>query len=206
MKKASKRKTILVGVLITLIGLGVGVTIAYYSLIANVVNEFQTATYNINITESFNGTWGNKTVFVQSDDTTNSPVYLRFSYTESWSKKSGDTIGFASNKINSTTDSVTKYWSFDSNNNIFVQESDGWFYLTSVLEPYTRIQILDAIHLCGELDANNASYDPTIASKYAGYDYNLTIHYETIHANPDAAQEIWGKTATVGSGGSVTWS
>ena len=84
MKNRKFKPLIFVGIL-TVVCAVVGYTVAYYYSNIVVPNQFQSMTYNVQITEEdFNNTFGTKKVFFKNEEETNTPVVLRFNFNESW--------------------------------------------------------------------------------------------------------------------------
>ena len=81
LKKIFKSKSLLLlSVMIILITLSG--TIAYFINDFNVVDNINTRAYNINLTQTNQGSWGEKHVTLSNDEENDSPVIIRLSYTE----------------------------------------------------------------------------------------------------------------------------
>jgi len=190
MKKILKNKKIVILILFLLVG--VGATAAYYANKVSIENTFKTATYNVTLEEEFYSKWGTKKVSIINKKDTNTPVVLRVSYIEVWSKTVDSTLYTLSNTVNGEN-VVTKEWT-DAWTNDFIDGGDGWYYYTKTLNGGESVQILSSI-------AKNTS---VITSEYDSYDYYLTFDYEAVQASSDAVNEAWGKTPTI-NGDNVTW-
>ena len=103
MKKFNKKPLIFAGLLV-LVAL-VGYTIAYYYSEVVIPNRFQSMTYNVQVREEFNNTYGTKRVYFVNQEETNTPVVLRISYNEQF-RINGL---LQNNKVNGV-DRVTKTW------------------------------------------------------------------------------------------------
>ena len=186
MKNIKKKPLLFVGLLFVVVL--IGVTIAYYYSEIVIPNRFQTMTYNVNITEEFEGTFGTKAVSIVNQEQTNTPVVVRISYNEYWENH-------ASNVINGT-DSVTKTWTTAFLNDFQYNSSDGWYYYKKVLNPQSSVQILSSI----------AKSSAANTSEYTGVAYHLDFNFEAIQATEDAILGVWdGVEDVVISGGNITW-
>ena len=175
----------------------IGGTIAYFYQNINIPNQFKTMTYNINLTEEFNNDWGTKNVYITNNESSSTPVVLRISYNEIWSKTVNNNVSTLSNTINGNN-LVNKEWTSTFTND-FIDGSDGWYYYKLVLNPNETIQILKSIALNTNLIENTEYYND-----YREYNYNLIFNYEVIEAKTTTISEIWGKNASINNQ-SVTW-
>lgn len=194
--KNIKRKPLIFLLGILVLGI-VGGTFAYYYSEIAISNEFKTLTYNVQIEEEFNKTWGTKKVSFVNKEATNTPVVLRINYNESWRKEVNGTKLSLDNNVNGEN-AVTKNWTTAFTND-FVLGDDGWYYYKKTLNAKKSVQVLESITLNEDLISTSPYYD-----EYKDYDYELDFNFEAIQANTDAISEIWNKKATI-SGGNVTW-
>ena len=190
MKNKKFKPLIFVGIL-TVVCAVVGYTVAYYYSNIVVPNQFQSMTYNVQITEEdFNNTFGTKKVFFKNEEETNTPVVLRFNFNESW--------GNGVNNLINGTNVVTKTWT-DAFTNDFALGDDGWYYYKKVLNPQESVQVLESISRNDTLINSSPN-----RSEYVNSNYHLDINFEAIQATPEAVSEIWNKSITI-TGTSVTW-
>ncbi len=191
------KKKPLIFILLLLLTVAVGSTFAYYYNEVIIPNKFKAMTYSVAIEEVFNGTWGTKEVSIVNKEATNTPVVLRVSYNELWINNVDGSNVSLNNKLN-RQDVVTKNW---TNNfvNDFVKGDDGWYYYKKVLNAEEKVKILDSIELNEELIRNSLDYD-----KYKNNTYELDFNVESIQANEEAIESIWGKVVNI-SGNEVTW-
>ncbi len=190
MKNKKFKPLIFVGILMVVCAV-VGYTVAYYYSNIVVPNQFQSMTYNVQITEEdFNNTFGTKKVFFKNEEETNTPVVLRFNFNESW--------GNGVNNLINGTNVVTKTWT-DAFTNDFALGDDGWYYYKKVLNPQESVQVLESISRNDTLINSSPN-----RSEYVNSNYHLDINFEAIQATPEAVQEIWNKSITI-TGTSVTW-
>ena len=190
MKNRKFKPLIFVGIL-TVVCAVVGYTVAYYYSNIVVPNQFQSMTYNVQITEEdFNNTFGTKKVFFKNEEETNTPVVLRFNFNESW--------GNGVNNLINGTNVVSKTWT-DAFTNDFALGDDGWYYYKKVLNPQESVQVLESISRNDTLINSSPN-----RSEYVNSNYHLDINFEAIQATPEAVSEIWNKSITI-TGTSVTW-
>lgn len=191
------KKKPLIFILLLLLTVAVGSTFAYYYNEVIIPNKFKAMTYSVAIEEVFNGTWGTKEVSIVNKEATNTPVVLRVSYNELWINNVDGSNVSLNNKLN-RQDVVTKNW---TNNfvNDFVKGDDGWYYYKKVLNAEEKVKILDSIELNEEIIRNSLDYD-----KYKNNTYELDFNVESIQANEEAIESIWGKVVNI-SGNEVTW-
>ena len=190
MKNKKFKPLIFVGILMVVCAV-VGYTVAYYYSNIVVPNQFQSMTYNVQITEEdSNNTFGTKKVFFKNEEETNTPVVLRFNFNESW--------GNGVNNLINGTNVVTKTWT-DAFTNDFALGDDGWYYYKKVLNPQESVQVLESISRNDTLINSSPN-----RSEYVNSNYHLDINFEAIQATPEAVQEIWNKSITI-TGTSVTW-
>ena len=195
--KLIKNNKIIFVILLFLVILSIGGTIAYYYQNIVIPNEFQTLLYNVTIDEDFNNEWGTKKVYITNNEISNSNVLIRVNYNEIWSKKIGNTLVYLSNTINGTN-VVDKGWT-DTFSNDFIDGLDGWYYYKKLLAPNETIQILNSISLNNYLIEQNSEYE-----EYLDYNYKLIFNYEAIELNAVKVSNIWNKNITI-DGSNVTW-
>ena len=185
-----KKRKLIPLVLIILLILGLGIAYALY--------QFKSMTYNIVLEEEFYDTWGTKKITLTNRDPTNTPVVLRVSFNEIWSKTVQNQYLTLDNTVNGVN-VVQKNWTSTFLND-FILDNDGWYYYKKTLNPEQSIQILNSIALQESIIQTSQYYQ-----EYHNYDYELTFNYEAIQTTTQAIQSIWVKNATI-SGGNVTWS
>ena len=195
--KLIKNNKIIFVILLFLVILSIGGTIAYYYQNIVIPNEFQTLLYNVTIDEDFNNEWGTKKVYITNNEISNSNVLIRVNYNEIWSKKIGNTLVYLSNTINGTN-VVDKGWT-DTFSNDFIDGLDGWYYYKKLLAPNETIRILNSISLNNNLIEQNSEYE-----EYLDYNYKLIFNYEAIELNAVKVSNIWNKNITI-DGSNVTW-
>ena len=193
-----KKRKLIPLVLIILLILGLGIAYALYQSNITLPNEFKSMTYNIVLEEEFYDTWGTKKITLTNRDPTNTPVVLRVSFNEIWSKTIQNQYLTLDNTVNGVN-VVQKNWTSTFLND-FILDNDGWYYYKKTLNPEQSIQILNSIALQESIIQTSQYYQ-----EYHNYDYELTFNYEAIQTTTQAIQSIWGKNATI-SGGNVTWS
>ena len=129
--------------------------------------------------------FGKRKISFANEGANITPVLLRITYSETWSKADGTIISNISNGSNA----VTKIWTQDFLDD-FVEADDGWFYYEKVLQPESQVQVLTSIALSD--------------MGYAVYNYDLNFRFESVQADAEAANTLWGKTVTV-ENGAATW-
>ena len=197
-KKRKFKSMTLFFLLAILLIVTIGVTIAHYYEEVTFPNRFKSMTYDIQITQEFNNTWGSRKVYISNKDSSNTSVVLRINYDEIWSKQVDDSVVTLSNKINGTN-VVNKNWTSTFTNN-FVDGLDGWYYYKFILSPNNTIQILDSINLNTSLIENTPSYDD-----YLNYNYNLIVNYEAIEVNEEIISSEKKKNVVI-SENDISWS
>lgn len=175
------------GVFLVLI---IGVTLAYFSQEMSVVNTFKTMTYNVEMEEEFYNNWGTKEVTIYNRESTNTPVALRVSFSESWTKDD-QTLNNLVNGVNV----VNKTWSLDFIND-FILGDDGWYYYRKVLDGNSSVTLLESIALDSQIAQDY--------SEYTKYNYDLDFTYEAIQASVPAISELWGYNVSI-EDGDVFW-
>lgn len=166
----------------------IGITFAYYYAEVSVANKFKTMTYSVDMEEEFYNTWGTKKVTITNKEKTNTPVVLRISYNESFTKTIDGIVYNPSNKINNE-DVVIKGWT-NTFLNDFVLGDDGWYYYNKVLSPEESIIIIESINLNEDLINDTYEY-------YKDYDYELSFNYEAIQADTKAIKKLWNIDASI---------
>lgn len=194
--KKIKKKPLIYLLAVLLLGIA-GTTFAYYYSEVAIPNKFKAMTYNVQVEEEFNDTWGTKKVTFVNKETTNTPVVLRINYNESWRKEVNGIKLSLDNNVNGTS-AVTKNWTsaFTSD---FIAGDDGWYYYKKTLNANSSVQVLDSISLNESLISTSPYYDD-----YKSYTYELDFNFEAIQATSNAIKEIWGKNAVINEG-NVTW-
>lgn len=174
----------------------VSITYATFFSTSSIANRFESMKYDVTLEEEFDGTWGNKKVYVKNNEDA-TPVVVRVSYIEMWTYDVEGASLTLANQINGT-DVVTKGWT-NTWKNDFIDGGDGWYYYKKVLKPGETIQLLETIQI-----NENLIQDTLYGDDYHKYDYELTFSYEAIQATAKAVKNIWNKDITI-SGDNVTW-
>ncbi len=187
-----KNKPIIYLVLLILL-VGIGGTIAFQMFTGEFTNEFKTSAYNVEIEEEFYSKWGAKKVsFINNDGTA---VVIRVNYTESWEDSNGYALNNKVNKI----DVVNKMWTEEWLND-FILGQDGWYYYNKILSTGNRVRVLSEITLNEDLIKDTFDYN-----KYLTSDYELDFNYEAVQADKKAIKELWGHDVTI-TDNEIEWS
>lgn len=187
--------------------ISIGCVWAYWNGTLSHKNELVADSMNASIEETFTqGTppTGEVSKKVKFKNDSSAAAFLRIAYSECWTSGSGTDAVILSNKVNGT-DVATKNFDWTDWQN----GGDGWYYYKKVLPPgESSSQLLDKVTF--------PSYTGAYAD-YADADYQLYFRMELLQAsdsprtlnsddvNADSTQTVWGKEATIGSGGAVTW-
>lgn len=190
-----KKNILLIILLVFLIIISIGITVAYFYQNYTLPSQFKTMTYDVDISEEFNNDWGIKRVYITNNDTSNTNVVLRVKYIEIWSKIINNEKFVLSNTINGVN-VVNKTWT-NTFLNDFTDGLDGWYYYNLVLKPNDKIQLLESI----SLDSNISNTYP----EYLDYDYQLIFSYEVLELDNALISEIWNKNVDINNLG-VNWS
>lgn len=193
--KANKKPVIFI--LLLLVVIGVGTSIAYFYREVSIPNKFKTMTYNVGVEEEFYDDWGTKKVKFVNREATNVSVVLRINYNEIWKKKVDDVDVILNNNTNGKNN-VNKEWTkaFEDD---FIDGGDGWYYYKKILKGEEEVQVLNSVTLDEELIKLSPYYqDYKVAS------YELIFNFETIQADAKAVREIWDKNISIESD-DVTW-
>lgn len=174
----------------------ISITYATFFSTTSIANRFESLVYDVSLQEEFYDDWGTKKVYIKNNESA-TPVILRVSYVEYWSKEIDNELFTLPNKENNE-DIVIKNWT-DTWKNDFVLGDDGWYYYKKILNADTTIQLLESIELNEDLLASSPSAD-----SYNEYDYELTFRYESIQATEKAVKKLWDKDITI-NGDNVTW-
>ncbi len=178
-----KIKILLVIVLFLVIGT-IGGTVAYYTIIKEVKNEFQALTFNVDIEEDSSDGFGKKVVDIINKD--NTPVVVRVSYNEVWSKNDNQYGYFTLNNIVNGVNVVNKEWSTTWQYD-FILGQDGWYYYKKILNAGSRINLIKGISL-----NNDAILKSADRNDYLNYGYELNFGFEAIQATEEAVKDLWG--------------
>ncbi len=206
MEKKNKKSLIFL-VLLFVIGITVGGTIAYFSSRDTFSNEFNTGTYVIQSQERFEspddwtpGTTTDKEVIVTNKGTT--PAAVRVKLTESWKDADNNPLSLMDGDNNLAA--IINY-AFDKD--IKWAKSGNWYYYirplnqdestTSLLESITfnpNVSI-DATKDCTTDDTTHATTCTTETNGYGGGTYTLVVDIETCQY--DKYQEIWNTNVSI---------
>ena len=165
-------------------------TVAVYAVSRNtsiIQNELKVAGSGVRIIEDSVSGFGKKEVTFKNEGEDNATVLLRIAYSETWTNSDGTVV---SNVASNNANVVAKNWTTAFVNQ-FADGHDGWYYYAHTLAPGEEVKVLDSIALSD--------------SDYAKYDYDLSFRFEAIQADSTAATTLWGKAATIGNDGAVTW-
>ena len=190
-----KKNILLIILLVFLIIISIGITVAYFYQNYTLPSQFKTMTYDVDISEEFNNDWGIKRVYITNNDTSNTNVVLRVKYIEIWSKIINNEKFVLSNTINGVN-VVNKTWT-NTFLNDFTDGLEGWYYYNLVLKPNEQIQILESISLNNDLIQ--------LYTDYLDYDYQLIFSYEVLELDNALISEIWNKNVDINNLG-VNWS
>ena len=198
MEKKNK-KPILFLLLIAVVGIVVGGTLAYFTTTDTYTNIFNTGSYDIEMIETFvspdnwtPGTTTPKTIIATNHGTT--PAAVRVKLTPSWEDKKGDPLPL--------TDGTNEaaIINFNSNLNRKWVYQDGYYYYKRALnENQSTTTLLNSVTFNPEVTfdktrdcdtVNGVTTCTTTFNDYAGGKYTLKIDVET--AQFDKYQEIWG--------------
>jgi hypothetical protein len=183
------KKIFLAVALIALSGVAGAIVFTAFAVSRNttsIENNIKVATNGVKIVENSVSGFGQKEVSFLNDGAESAPVLLRIAYSETWTNSDGTIVS----NLSGNNNVVAKTWTTAFVND-FADGGDGWYYYKKVLNPETSVQVLSAIALSD--------------STYSKYNYDLAFRFESVQADATAANTLWGKTATIGNDGSVTW-
>lgn len=195
-RKKIKTKPMLFIVLLSTIIL-VGGTYAFFNNLEIFKQRFKTPTYNIELKDESNNTWGEKKITIINNAETNAPVVIRINYNETWSKNIDGNLDILNNQVNNTN-VVNKEWT-NAFLTDFIKGNDGWYYYKKVLQPNQQVQILNSIALNNELISTSPNYE-----KYTTYDYEIAFNYEAVQATPNAVLKAWNYNININDN-DITW-
>lgn len=189
------KKRSLIFILLLLLVVCVGTTYAVFYNAISIPNQFDVMTYNIKLEDDFNNQWGERNVKITNVDESNTPVILRISFNEMWSKNVGKSKSIISNVVDGKN-VVDKNWTDEFLNNFYLAD-DGWYYYSRVLNSKESVQILKSVNLNEDLIK-----DLDIYSKYKTYDYDLSFNYEALSADSDESliRSAWDKSIKIEGG------
>lgn len=183
------KKVFLAVALIALSGVAGAIVFTAFAVSRNttsIENNIKVATNGVKIVENSVSGFGQKEVSFLNDGAESAPVLLRIAYSETWTNSDGTIVS----NLSGNNNVVAKTWTTAFVND-FADGGDGWYYYKKVLNSEASVQVLSAIALSD--------------STYAKYNYDLAFRFESVQADATAANTLWGKTATIGNDGSVTW-
>ena len=194
-----KKKKTIIAIITLLLVVTVGATFAYFQSSSSFTNIFNTGTYRVVTTETFESptNWAPgqeipKTITSTNEGTINAAV--RVSFTEQWLDKNNQditsTISSGSAIINLDH---TSYW---------IQEGN-YYYYKYILEPeQTTKSFIKSVTLNPNLNSvectasqDGLTQDCSATSSVSGAKYILTITKETIQA--DKYQELWNTNVSI---------
>ncbi len=187
----------LVFIILLLSILLVGTTIALFTARRNVASQFQALTYDVDIDDNNPDTWGDRDVTITNNDKT--PVVLRVTYSETWSKQDSIQGYLILNNLVNGTNVVNKTWT-NTWTNEFTKGGDGWYYYKKVLDSNDSIKIIENVTINERLLRDNSLYD-----KYNNYDYELNFGIEAIQATEEAIKDLWGFDVSINEN-TISWS
>ena len=176
-----RKRSILFIILALTIGI-IGATIAFYNTYNANQSAYYAANYNVFLEQEWDGTWGDKNITIRNEGTT--PVVLRLSYKEAWSKEI-ENENILINNIYADNNVVNKDWS-----NTFLNDFtyyNGWYYYNKPLNSNESIVILNGVN---KIDTNG-SYN------YNDYNYELSFYYETVQSTKNAIKSLWNITPDI---------
>ena len=200
MKKDRKLLIIFVTIA-SLVLVGIGITIAYFSSRGEFVNQFKTAIYKVKATEQFEspegwtpGTETPKTVVVTNEGDV--PVRVRVSYTEKWETNTTPATLLPLQKEGQNVAVIN----FD-NASDWVKDGNYYYYKnilnknassSSFIKSVTFNPIVDLSVTCTQSNGGKTQTCASATDDYGNATYILKINVETIQA--DAATSVWGHT------------
>lgn len=197
MKNKIKVKPIIF-IIISILLIGLGTTLALYQNKYSFKDDFNSAALNVVIEDEFTSTpWcdiptAKKVSIVNHEE---SDVVIRVSYDEVWSKTLSDETVQISNLVNGEN-VVIKNWT-QAFLDDFTLKEDGWYYYNKVLKGNGSITILESIQLNNDLVSQSGD-------DYSSYDYELDFDFEALQNSEEAIKSVWGLTATI-QNDIVTW-
>lgn len=203
--KNKKVRLLIPFLLLAVLGLA-GTSFAWAKQEVSVENKLKAHTTEISIKEDFEPETGKKEVVFKNNGS--SSVFLRMTWTEYWETADGkilsNQIGGEEVATKKWTDAYTQQWK-EAN------PTDGWFYYTRILPAGgSTDKILTKVEFPKVYAGDLADYE--------GAEYHLYFQVEAVQAsdsagtlnsaqvNAYATWTTWHMTATVGDGGTVTWS
>ena len=199
----NKKVTILFILIASLILLGIGVTFAYYTSSADFENEFNTALYQTQATETFEspdnwmpGDTTPKTLTIKNTGNVN--VKARVCLTEEWTSHNGDTLPLEQNgnkaaiiNLANTSDWTYRLGCYEYNDVLEPNDTTSSF-----MESVTFNSLIEADLTCTTNTVGNST-TRSCTSSGNGYDnatYTLTLRAETVQANK--VEEVWPNPIT----------
>lgn len=190
-KKTRNKKQLLVLPIVAGVAIvaAISISVVYaYSHNTSVINNgMKLAGSGVTIIEDSDEGFGKKEITFKNQGEGNATVLLRIAYSETWTRNDGSVV---SNVNSSNANVVTKTWTSAFTDD-FEDGHDGWYYYKKTLPADSEVKVLSSIAL------NDASYEQ--------YNYDISFRFEAVQADAAAANELWGKTVTVGDNGVATW-
>ena len=194
-----KKKKTIIAIITLLLVVTVGATFAYYTSSASFTNIFNTGTYRVVTTETFESpsNWAPGQEIPKTITSTNEgtvPAAVRVSYVEKWEDLQGNDI---TSQITTNPAIInldhTSYW---------IQEGN-YYYYKYILEPeQTTKSFIKSVTLNPNLNSvectasqDGLTQDCSATSKVTGAKYILTITKETVQA--DKYQELWNTQQSI---------
>ncbi len=207
MKFKKKTKYIsLASILMILIATTLMGAYAYMQKSSDVTNRFVAGTYSGKIDENFPEDQDLKDPVIKEVAFENTGDYdqiLRVKYSELW-VKDGEVLSNTYNGVNVVEKAWETIWpeaEGDHSDDLWIDGGDGWYYYKRILPAKTNnttAPILTKIQLDSALDSEHKAL-------YLSADYKLSFELEHVQATEAAVAEVFGKTCTINSNGTVNW-
>ena len=168
-----------------------GITLAYFRNTDSTFFDLFASNYDVEILQDADPGWGKRIITFKNKGS--SPVYLRISYNEIWSKEVDGTEVIYNNLLNSDT-AVVKDWTQDFLNDF--ELIDGWYYYKKELGANQSVTVLNNINI--------REYDSSWDYDYRNLDYELAWNYEAVQTNSNAVNKLWNINVN-NEGNSVQW-
>ena len=208
----NKKVTILFILIASLILITIGATFAYYMSTTDFENEFNTALYQTEATETFEspdnwmpGDTTPKTLTIKNTGNVN--VKARVCLTEEWTSHNGDTLSNTYNgqsaaiiNLTNTEDWTKKGNCYEYNDVLEPNDTTSTF-----MESVTFNSVVEPDLTCTSSTVGNTT-TKTCSSSGDGYDnatYTLTLRAETVQANKASEVWVYEQARYVTTGGTV---
>ena len=200
------KKPIIFMLLLVVVGIVVGATIAYYSSSDTFENEFDTGTYKIETQEAFvspenwtPGTTTDKTVIATNKGSTIAAVRIKLE--ESWEDEAGNPLsltkgGVPAAIINFAPDKDVK-WIYDDGYYYYIRPLDTNESTTTLIDSVTFNPnlVIDATNNCTTDSTTGTRTCVTETTGYGGGKYTLNVTVET--AQYDQYKNVWNTNVDI---------